>query len=781
MNQHSLKILDFDLVRQALARRCGTPYAREQALGLVPSFQEDQVCRQQELTSEARDLAEAGVGFEYSALGDMRPALEALRQGAILEPSDLMNLGRHLRLARLIRTGLELRQDRCPRLWEIAQSLVPDRSLEGDIERSFEPDGSVSDRASTQLQRIRREKETARDRVLRELEEIMAGSGPALQEPLVTIRQGRYVLPVKAEARSKFKGIVHDTSASGATSFIEPLATVDLNNRLRQLEIEEQHEIERILRSFSVRVLAAAEGLGNNIETIATLDLVAARAQLSLDWKSTRPVLSKGGSLKLVKARHPAIEEPVPLDIELGDGRQAMVITGPNTGGKTVALKTVGLMALMHQSGLFLPAEEGTALPIFDGVFADIGDEQSIAQSLSTFSSHLSHIVEILEQATSCSLVLLDELGVGTEPGEGAALAMAVLEELEGRGCMVLATTHYAALKAFAQERPGMVNAAMQFDRERLCPTFRLEIGLPGASFGLEMAQRIGLMPQIVARARERLEAKAVSLENLISHVERIKQDLEQQRLLAQEQVQRAQELSQDYQKKLDLWKEKERELLQEARQRIEGILSQARRASEQAVALVRAEQASKESIKKARQMIAQVSEEAAALAEPLEAATDSQKIELSLGQEVFLPMANGQAIVVSLPDASGRLKVQMGSVRMTVRRDQVQALGPRPGPGTEGRDAGRETTVGYEPLSSFPPELHLLGMRADEALEKLDRYLDEAVFLGVGRVRIVHGKGTGALRQAVKEALSRDSRIKSFRLGQWDEGQDGVTVAELK
>lgn len=764
-------------MRQALASRCGTPYAKEESLGITPSGSPEAVASEQALTEEARRLAEAGVGFEFGSLGDLAPALEALSEsGAIMEPSELQNLGRHLRLARLVRTGLELRRDGYPLLWEIAQGLAQDRRLEEDIERSFEPDGTVSDRASPDLHRIRREREAARERVHRKLEEIMAASGQSLQEPLVTLREGRYVLPVRAEARSRFKGIVHDTSASGATAFMEPLATVELNNHLRQLSIDEQREVERVLRAFSARVLESIDPFRRNLSLICRLDLVSARGRLALDWRCVRPVMSEGCYLRLVKARHPAIREPVPLDLELGDGRTAMVITGPNTGGKTVVLKTAGLLALMHQSGLFIPAEEGSALPAFDGVYADIGDEQSIAQSLSTFSSHVTRIASILSEATGRSLVLLDEIGVGTEPGEGAALAMTVLEELAGRGCLVLSTTHYAALKAFVQEQPAMTNAAMQFDRERLAPTYRLEPGLPGASFGLEIAARLGLPAALVEKARGRLDARAVQLEELIAHIETVRRRLEESSARAAEESEKASALAANYQDRLEHWKREEKELFQRAKARAEEVLAGARSAAEQAVALVRAEKGSKESIKASRGMLAEAGSNASGLSPgPDMVPVENDRTELALGQEVYLLLTNGRATVASLPDASGRLKVRVGSVWMTVKREQVQALA------TPAQAEAMRSSAGYDQLSSFPPELHLLGMRADEALERLDRYLDEAAYLGVERVRIVHGKGTGALRRAVKETLSRDSRIKSFRLGQWDEGQDGVTVAELK
>ncbi len=779
MNDHSLQILDFDLARGALAARCGTPYAKGEALRAAPSGSPGAVAGEQALTAEAKRLLEAGAGFEFSQLADLGPALDALSEGgAILEPAELQNLGRHLRLARLLRTGLELRRGDYPLLWDIAQGLAQDRRLEDDIERSFEADGAVADRASADLGRIRRDREVARERVHRKLEEIMAASGQSLQEPLVTMREGRYVLPVRSEARSRFKGIVHDTSASGATAFMEPLATVDMNNHLRQLAIDEQREVERILRAFSARVLDSIDPFRGNLSLISRLDLLLARGRLALDWRCVRPVISEGNYLKLENARHPAIKEPVPLDLELGDGRTAMVITGPNTGGKTVVLKTVGLAALMHQSGMFVPAGEGTAMPVFDGIYADIGDEQSIAQSLSTFSSHVTRIAGILAEATPRSLVLLDEIGVGTEPGEGAALAMSVLEELAGRGCLVLSTTHYAALKAFVQDQPAMVNAAMQFDRERLAPTYRMEAGLPGASFGLEIAARLGLPEKLVSEARGRLDSGAVRLEELIAHIERVKRELEESKARAAAESARAEDLAGQYQTRLKLWKQEERELYQRARAGAEEVLARARSAAEQAVALVRAEQGSKESIKRSRQMLAEAGQAAGSLGGGPQdglVPVDNRKIELAVGQEVYLPLTNGRATVASLPDASGRLKVQVGTVWMTLRRDQVQALAkPEEAEALKG-------TAGYEPVTSFPPELHLLGMRADEALERLDRYLDEAVMLGVERVRIVHGKGTGALRRVVKEALSKDSRVKSFRLGQWNEGQDGVTVAELK
>lgn len=777
MNQHSLEVLEFDLVRQALAARCGTAYAKEAARSLLPWDRPEAVAWEQGLTAEAKKLLEAGVGFEFASLGDLRPALRELsEQGAVMEPEELFSLKNHLRLARLLRTGIELRQDDYPRLWEIAQGLFTDRSLEEDIGRSFEPDGTVKDAASSTLQRIRRDKEQARERVLRKLEEIVSRSGEALQESLVTIRQGRYVVPVRAEQKTKFKGIVHDTSASGATAFMEPLATVELNNQLRQLEIDEQHEIERILRSFSARALENMASLGQNIELISRLDLISSRGQLALDWKAATPLISDGNYLKLIQARHPALSSPVPLDLELGDGRTTMVITGPNTGGKTVVLKTVGLLALMHQSGLQVPAQEGTALPVFEDVYADIGDEQSIAQSLSTFSSHITRLVEILKTAGPRSLVLLDEIGVGTEPGEGAALAMAVLEELTKRGCLLLSTTHYASLKAFVQEQAGMINAAMEYDRNKLRPTYRLLPGLPGSSFGLAMAEKLGLPRGLIERARSRLDSKSVRLEELLAYLETVKADLEKARAEAQDQERKASRLAQEYAEKLQGWRKQENEILSLARKEAEDILAQARSAAEQAVAVIRSQQASKESIKESRNILSRAGERAKDPGSGQETGpVDDGAIELSLGQEVFLPLTNSRAKVVALPDQAGRLKVQVGSVWMTVKRDQIQVLA------SSEQAQAMKTPVSFSHEDGFPPELHLLGMRAEEALERLDRYLDEAVLLGIDQVRIVHGKGTGALRKAVRQALSRDSRVKSFRLGYWNEGQDGVTIVELK
>ena len=775
MNQHSLQVLEFDLVRKHLASRCGTPYGAEEAQGLSPSSSAEVVGEEQALTAEARRLLESGVGFEFSAIKDIRPALEALSsQGAFLEPLSLLALHGHLRLARLIRTGLEMRRDGFPLLFQTVEGIRTFKELEEQIERSIEPEGRVADRASPALARIRREQENARERIHRKLEDIIAGSAAELQEPLVTMREGRYVVPVRMEARARFKGIVHDTSASGATAFVEPLPTVELNNQLRQLRLDEQREVERILRELSARALAELEPIRTDLAVIARLDLVLARGLLAAAWGCAAALPSISHYIKLVQARHPALERPVPLDLELGDGRTTAAITGPNTGGKTVVLKTVGLLALMNQAGLQVPAGEGSSLPCFDDVYADIGDEQSIAQSLSTFSSHLTRIVQVLGAATGRSLVLLDEVGAGTEPGEGAALAMAVLAELTGRGALVLATTHYGALKAFVQSREAMTNAAMEFDREALRPTYRLQMGLPGASFGLEIAARLGLPERLVHEARGHLDARAVQLEDLIGHIETVKRELEEQRDQAQHMSQQAEARTVEYREKLKAWKAEEQQLRQQAAREAEDLLGQARSAAEQAVALIKTEQASKGSIKQSRQILAEARERLEAAAPKAEALVPvaSQALELSVGQEVYLPMTKNQATVVELPDKGGKLKVQAGSVRMTVRRDQVQPLATKD---------QAQTLASYGQERSFPPELHLLGMRADEALEALDRYLDEAVVIGMGQVRIVHGKGTGALRKVVKEALSKDSRVKAFRLGQWNEGQDGVTVAELK
>lgn len=779
MNAHSLKILEFNFVLEALARKTGTPYGRAEALAITPSTSPAVIAEQQAVTGEARKMLEAGIGLDFGNVQDIRPALGALAaEGAIIEPLELLQLGRHLEVARRIKSTMAMRKEDYPLLDGLASGFRAYKELEDRIARSIEPDGRVADRASDTLYHLRRDQEALRVRIYDKLESIMNASSGSIQESVVTIREGRYVIPVKSDAKSQVKGIVHDTSSSGATVFVEPLVSVELNNKMRQVILAEKREVERILQEFSKQILDEIEPIQLNLELISQFDLLVAKARLASEWQCSQALNTPGNYLKMTAARHPALEEPVPLDMELGDGKLTMVITGPNTGGKTVVLKTVGLLVLMNQSGMQIPAKDGSSLPVFDEVFADIGDEQSISQSLSTFSSHMRQIGNIVREAGKKSLVLLDEIGAGTEPSEGSSLAIAILSDLTDKGCLTLSTTHYGALKSFVQSREGMINAAMEFDRQALKPTYRLMMGLPGASYGLEIASRLGLPESIVAEARTRLDSKSIKLEELISDIEDTKRRMEQREREAADQLATAREMSREYESKLQGLKDELKELKLQAKQEARDILASARSASEMAVAGIKKEQASKDSIKQARSILADT-ESKLNLGSISRAGEEDDhlaiKEPLKMGQTVYVPSVQKEGEVVALPDSGGKVKVQVGGIRMTLKLNQLRSLER----GKEAKAGSIKTSLEEE--RHFNSELHLLGMRAEESLELVDRYLDEAVMLGINSVRIVHGKGTGVLRQVVKEALTKDVRVKSFRLGEWNEGQDGVTVVELK
>lgn len=782
MNQHSLNILEFGLVRDALAKRSATPYGKGLAARLSPSSSAEVVAERQQLTAEARTLLESGVRLDLGLEHEVRGPLELLRdQGALLEPLALLALSRHLFIARQAKSSVTVRRDEVPGLARLAGGLTAFKELEERIDKSIEPDGRIADRASPELFRVRKEQDIARGRIRDKLDAMIGEHSAALQEAIVTMREGRYVVPVRSDAKGRIKGIVHDTSASGATVFVEPLATVELNNRLRELQSAEQHELERILQAFSAEVQQHCEPLLRNIDLIGQLDLLFAQAQLALDWRCVRPVACGTRYLRLSGARHPALADPVPLDVEFGDGRTVLVITGPNTGGKTVVLKTVGLLALMHQSGLQLPAGDGSTLPLFEDVYCDIGDEQSIAQSLSTFSSHVRQIASILEAATPDSLVLLDEIGVGTEPAEGSALAIAVLSDLAERGPLTLSTTHYGALKAFVQDHPAMRNAAMEFDRANLAPTYRLHLGVPGSSYGIEIASRLGVPERIIAAARARIDAKSVELESLLAQMEQARREMEQKQREAAEQLDRAERVRGEYEGRVKGVKEELKVLKARAEAEAAEVLARARSAAELAVAAIKSEQASKQSIRGARELLRDTEREiltaGPAGGQQPERGTFDPGHRFAPGDAVFVASIGKEGVVEVPPDGGGKLKVLVGGVRMGLKRSDLRMLGPK----AYQRSASDTPGVSTEESGGFPLELHLLGCRADEALERLDQYLDQAVLLGMGQVRIVHGKGTGVLRKVVKESLARDKRVKSFRLGEWNEGQDGVTVAELK
>ncbi|MBM3306764.1 MAG: endonuclease MutS2 [Candidatus Eisenbacteria bacterium] len=792
MNAHALAVLEFDKVVRMLVERTSFEPASEAAARLAPIHDPETIRERLALAAEARSLLDQGGAIPLGRATDIRDAVvRSSREGAMLSPGDLAAVAGTLGAVGDVRRALEARREACPRVWRIADALCPDDRLVDAIHRAVDPETlEVRDSASRELARIRRAIGSTRSKLDEKLATILdsASSADAVQEAAVHIRNGRRVLPVKRTARAKIRGIVHDQSASGSTVFVEPLATVPLNNELAQLAAAERDEIERVLRALTADVGARAADLSRSVVALGELDYARASAVLSRDLDCVAAAVSDTPVIRLRSARHPVLAavaarsggRVVPLDLDLGPGATTVVISGPNAGGKTVALKTAGLLALMTQCGLHVPAAPGTELGVFRDVFADIGDEQSIERSLSSFSSHLTVVREILDEADAGVLVLLDELGAGTDPDEGSALAIAILEDLTARAAPTVATTHLGSVKIHVHDREGMTNASMSFDPNTLEPTFRLVTGVPGASHGLAIAEARGLPGRVTARARALRDQGAAMIDGLLVDLAERQRALAAALERARVDEERARLLAADHEERLAAVKEERRRIRQEALDEARGILDGATSLVEEIVRELRAKDAAREAIKAARQKLERRRAEAA------RAADESRRVEkpdagakpasLVPGMRVRVASLGREGELLSPPDGKGKVRVRIRSAEVAVDASDLR----EPDRATQA-SAPRAEVVYVPPEDEAPAtELMLLGMRTDEIGDAIDRFVSSALVQGLEVVRIVHGKGTGALRTKTHELLRGHPSVKSFRLGRWGEGDTGVTIVEL-
>ncbi|HHT48755.1 MAG TPA: endonuclease MutS2 [Firmicutes bacterium] len=783
MNEKTFRVLEFDKILSRLSTYASSQLGKELALTLRPALTSPAIKEAQAETTEACRLTQSGERIPLGGIHDLRAALKKAGLGGVLSPEELAAVGETCRAARLFREFFRAEQgETAPTLAALAAGLTVFPTLEAEIERAIEPEGRVKDNATPQLYRLRSQIRTFQNRVRDKLEAIVHGSETRkyLQESLVTLRNGRYVIPVKQEYRQVLPGIVHDQSASGATLFIEPMAIVEINNQLRQVEAEEEKEVARILAALSVLVGAEAAPALVNLEILARLDLAFAKARYSLALGGTEPVINDQAYLRLLAARHPLLEgDVVPIDLELGRSFQTLVITGPNTGGKTVSLKTAGLLTLMAQSGLHIPAASGSEVGVFTGIYCDIGDEQSIEQSLSTFSSHMTNIISILKEVQSgASLVLLDELGAGTDPAEGATLAIALLEEFHRRGVRTIATTHYGDLKVFAYNTQGVQNASVEFDPQTLAPTYRLLIGLPGRSNAFAVASRLGLDPAIIERARALLSPGERRVEDLIGEIMKERQMLEEERRDASVLRLRVQREEQELKAELAQLKAKRNELLKEAREEARALVRETRREMENLLRSLQEAADGSARIKLANQARAAMEEQLEALTEPLLPGAGEYQGELEVGMKVKLAGFGQEGVILDLNPENAL--VQAGAVRLWVERGKLTPLVEEKkqpaAPGTIKMGA-----LAQQKAKTISPELDLRGMTVEEALQVTDKYLDEAILAGLPWVRLIHGKGTGALRAAIKDYVKKHPRVRKYRWGETNEGGMGVTVVELE
>jgi DNA mismatch repair protein MutS2 len=797
MNAHSLRVLEYEQIKTLLAGYATCELGKHVVAGLAPSADEDAVRRGLRETSEAQRLLDGASSVPMGGIHDVREAVRAAAMGSMLEASTLLLVADTLGASRRLRAFILKREEEVPTLADRARHLGDFAAIEEEVRRCINERAEVVDEASSTLGRTRREMKVAQGRMMERLNSLLRNSAyrDMIQDPVITVRDDRYCIPVKTEYRVQFGGLVHDQSASGSTVFMEPTAVVELGNELRQLAIKERQEVERILGELSGRIGARAPEATVTLEVLGEIDFVLAKAKLGFTLRCAEPVINSTGAVLLRQARHPLLRgDVVPIDVRLGEAFNVLVITGPNTGGKTVTLKTAGLLALMAQSGLHIPAESGSTLPVFRGVFADIGDEQSIQQSLSTFSGHITNITTVLRDVEAIGhrcLVLLDELGAGTDPTEGAALAKSLLTHLLHTGVRCIATTHYGELKEFAFSNEGVENASVEFDLETLRPTYRLLIGIPGSSNAFTIAARLGLPGPIVEAARGMMGTEQATLTDVI-------QRLTADQRTSEADARRASDAARDVEALRDRLDREARQLradrqdtLERARREAAEILQKARREADRALAdLKRREREARRTERttpdQARTQIQQISKrlEAAAPAspEPREALPVEETVATSderprSGDTVLVTTFGQQGVLLSEP-VGDKAPVQVGAMRFTVPFTALRKVVPRRKPVAAPPVISNLALAARQRASS---ELKLLGLRAEEALETLDEYMDTACLAGLSPLRIVHGVGTGALKRVVWEYLQRHPQVERYRMGEEGEGGGGVTVVELR
>jgi len=786
VNAKHLVTLELPKVLARLATHASFSAGAELAHALTPATHIQEIRQRLETTSEARTLLDAKPNTTLGSAHDVRPLVMAARRGAMLPPSELLDVRDTLVAARNLHRTLTRLDSQFPRLADIAGRFQPCPEVIVEINRCLDERGNVRDDASPELVRIRREMHIAHDRIQDKLQSIIHSphNAPFLQEPLITQREGRYVIPLKADFKGRIRGIVHDVSASGATIFIEPLSIVELNNAWRELQLEEQQEVNRILAHLSNHIAERAVEIEQTVEVLAELDLAFAKAQYADAINATAPLLSPpgggaGGGIHLIGARHPLLDPTnvVPIDVVLDDETHVLIITGPNTGGKTVSLKTVGLLTLMAQAGLHLPVEPGSALSPFEAVYADIGDEQSIEQNLSTFSSHLTNIISFLDQADEQSLVLLDELGAGTDPAEGAALARALLDHFRRRGTTTFVATHYPELKAYAQLTPGVRNACVEFDPETLSPTYKLTIGLPGRSNAFAIAQRLGLPREIVGAARRMVSPGDLRTEDMLADIHRLRIQAAQARDAANEARAEAERLMRELRERLTSIEQERQEVLEQTRQEAATELETLRAEVHTLRRRLRAAAAPLEAVAAVEEAIEEL-ESAVPEPEPLSPPTlpEAPQRPIRPGDAVWVRPLNAEGQVLEISGEEAGVQVGLGRTRVPI--SQLELRSPIP-PSIAGEEP-EERSIRASPVTSPGTRLDLRGCTVDEALQRLDRHLDAAMRTGLPWVRIIHGKGTGALRRAVRGFLADHPLVSDYEAGGDREGGEGVTVAKL-
>lgn len=783
-NQRTIRVLEYDKIRETLADMATSEPGRALCLSILPTTDERQIESAQLETEEAYDALSKKGAPPLFGIRPQEESFKRLEKSGVLGTAALLALGDLLRASGQMKNYFADEETGFDALRSRTSPLYPMSGLSAEIARIILSEDEIADDATPTLKRIRnaiqRKEVEVKDRLQQYLR--TPDQQKKLRELLVTVRDGRYVLPVRADAKGSFPGIVHDQSASKQTVYIEPMAVVNLNNEIRQLYAEEEEEIEKILRELSAICADNVEEFRMNQELMIELDFIFAKGKLASAWHAVRPIVKRGATLSIDKARHPLLDPRtvMPIDLRLGGEFTTLVITGPNTGGKTVTLKTIGLCSMMAQSGLHIPSDIEPKLPIFDQVFSDIGDEQSIEQSLSTFSSHMTNIVEILRDVSQDSLVLFDELGAGTDPIEGAALAMSILETLLERGIHTVATTHYSQLKLYALNTPGVKNASVEFDVQTLRPTYRLQIGLPGKSNAFEISRRLGLPETIIESSRKKISSENKAFEDVLTQIEREQQRAEKER----EETERLRAEWHEKQEKLDRLieanEDKRQKLIDEGKKEAARIVEEAKAQMSEMIELLKATAKGADadrSIAQARQMLREQESAVEPVSKKLTKKTKKVAENLRLGETVRVLTMGESGQLLTLPDKNGQVTVQIGILKVTVMHDEIERAEESK---KETGGASMKALLRQKSQEQVSSRLDLRGLRVDEALVKVEQFLDSSILSGIDQVEIIHGKGTGQLRTAISDFVKGHPLVKRSRLGTMKEGGDGVTIVEL-
>ena len=792
MNQKALSSLEYPKIIERLTEKASSPMGKELCRKLQPSTDINKIRLMQTQTKDALTRLFQKGSVSFGSVKDIRGSLKRLEIGSSLGIMEILSVCALLENTSRVKAysrgdRSDLPSDSLDSMFEQLAPLTP---LSSEIRRCILSEDEISDDASPALRQVRRNMKVTNDRIHTQLSGLVNGNARTyLQDSVITMRNGRYCIPVKAEYKGQVPGMIHDQSSTGSTLFIEPMAVVKLNNDMRELELQEQKEIEIILAGLSEQIAEEREAIALNLELMVQLDFIFARAGLAMDMNGSEPVFNEEGRVLLKKARHPLIpkKKVVPIDIRLGDDFDLLIITGPNTGGKTVSLKTVGLLTLMGQAGLHIPALDRSELAIFHEIYADIGDEQSIEQSLSTFSSHMTNIVSFLEKADSRSLVLFDELGAGTDPTEGAALAISILSYLHDKGIRTMATTHYSELKVYALSTPGVENACCEFSVETLRPTYRLLIGIPGKSNAFAISSKLGLSDQIIERAKEQISEQDESFEDVLSSLEENRVTIENERLEIaryKEEIKTLKAQLESRQEKLDAQRDR---ILRQANEEAHKVLEEAKEYADQTMKLFHKFQKNNvdtSAVERERQELRKRMNKAEKnMSDRQETKKPKKQLtakDIRPGDSVKVLSMNLKGTVGSRPDSKGFLFVQMGIIRSKVHLSDLELVDEPviTTPSLQKTGAGK---IRMSKSASVSTEINLLGRTVDEAIAELDKYLDDAYIAHLKSVRIVHGKGTGALRKGIHDYLRRQKHVSSFRLGEFGEGDAGVTIVDFK